>query len=65
MQVPVATLAEQLSPAPSLTVTVPVGVPAPGGVATTVKVTVTGCPTTTEVGLTEVIVVVLFALATV
>jgi len=41
-QVPAATLAEQVSPAPSLTVTLPVGVPLPGAFATTVKAMVTG-----------------------
>jgi hypothetical protein len=45
----------QLSPVPSLTVTVPVGVPLPGGLAVTVKLTVTACPT--DDGLTEVLVI--------
>jgi hypothetical protein len=57
-QVPVAMLAEQVSPAPSLTVTFPVGVPLPGAFAVTVKLIVTGCPTTDGLGVWAVIAVV-------
>ena len=39
-QPPVATAAEQLAPVPSLTLTVPVGVPLPGCATVTVQVTV-------------------------
>ncbi len=39
-QVPAVTVPTQLSPVPSLTVTLPVGVPAPGEFTVTVKVTV-------------------------
>ena len=59
-QVPV-----QLSPAPvwpSLTVTVPVGVPIPGGTAATVKLTITGNPTIEGLGVLEIMVVSVFAL---
>jgi hypothetical protein len=56
-QEPVATLAEQVS-VPSLTVTVPVGMPLPGATAATVKLIVTGCPTTDGLGVCNVIVVV-------
>lgn len=45
--------------------TFPVGVPAPGGAASTVKVTVTFCPTAEESGLSDVMVVVASALLTV
>ena len=54
--VPVATLAVQLS-VPSLTVTLPVGVPLPGATALTVKLIVTACPTTDGLGVCAVIVV--------
>ena len=50
-----ATLAEQVSPAPSLTVTLPVGVPLPGEFAVTVKVMLTACPTTDGLGVCAVI----------
>ncbi len=56
-QVPMPTLAEQLS-VPSLTVTVPVGVPLPGGAAATVKLMVADCPTTEGLGVCDVIAVV-------
>jgi hypothetical protein len=64
-QVPAATLAEQVLPAPSLTVTIPVGVPAPGGIATTVKSIVTAWPTTDGSGLSPIMLVVVLALFTV
>jgi len=43
---------------PSRNVTVPAGVPVPGGLTTTVAVKVTACPTTAELGeaVTEVVV---------
>jgi hypothetical protein len=58
-------LAEQLSPTPSLTVTIPVGVRMSPVGGVTEKLTVTGCPTTTEPGEIERIVVVVLALITV
>ncbi len=63
--VAVATLAEQLSPRPSLTLTFPVGVPLPGATAATVKLMVTACPTTDGSGLSLVMVVVVEAWFTV
>jgi hypothetical protein len=60
---PAATVAVQLS-RPSLTVTFPVAVPAPGAVAATVYWTVTGCPTTDGSGESDVIDVVVSALST-
>ena len=60
IQVPAATVSEQLF-TPSLTVTLPVGVPAPGATGTTVKFTVTGCPTFDGSGLSDVMVVVVSA----
>ena len=56
-QVPAATLAWQLTD-PSLTVTVPVGVPLPGAAATTEKATVIAWPTRDGSGRSELIVVV-------
>jgi len=67
MQLPVAEpfrVPMQLSPAPSLTVTVPVGVRMSPVGGATLKLTVTGCPTTDELGIAEVIVVVVLALVT-
>src|SRR5215813_13619485 len=64
LQAPVATVPVQLS-TPSLTVTLPVGVPAPGAAGATVKLTVTACPTSEGSGLSEVIAVVVSALSTV
>jgi len=64
-QLPVATLAEQVSPAPSLTVTVPVGVPRPGTTGVTVKLIVTGWPATDGLGVCAVIVVVVLSWLTV
>ena len=55
----------QESPAPawpSVTVTVPVGVPTPGATAATVKLTITGNPTIEGFGVLEIIVVSVFAL---
>ena len=46
-----------------LTVTVPVGVPAPGATGATATVTVAGCPTVAGDGFTELIVVVVIAAA--
>src|SRR5437588_12587138 len=63
LQVPLATVPVQLS-TPSLTVTLPLGVPAPGATAATVKFTVTACPTFDGSGVSEVIVVVVSALLT-
>jgi hypothetical protein len=55
--------AAQLS-VPSLIVTVPVGVPAPGRFAVTLKLTVTFCPTTDASGKSEMIAVVVSLLST-
>ena len=60
MQVPVATVPVQTS-TPSVTLTFPVGVPAPA----TVKFTVTACPALDGSGLSEVIEVDVFVLLTV
>jgi hypothetical protein len=57
-------VATQLAPAPSLTVTVPVSIPPPGAFGAMLKLTFTGCPTTTGFGETEGIVVVVLALLT-
>ena len=56
-QLPAATDAWQVAPLPSLTVTVPVGVPLEGGAAVTLKDTVYGWPTTVVEGLMLVIAV--------
>src|SRR2546425_9028079 len=64
LQLPTATLALQFW-VPSLTVTVPVGVPLPGAVAATVNVKLTACPTAEGFGVCPVIVVVLAAAFTV
>jgi hypothetical protein len=61
---PAATVAVQLS-TPSLTVTSPVGVPAPGESATTAYCTVTAAPTTEESGESDVMDVVVSAWLTV
>jgi len=58
-----ATVAEQLS-VPSLTVTVPVGVPLAGATAATVKLNATACPTPDRLGVWDVIVVAVLALLT-
>ena len=50
LQVPAATLALQLW-VPSLTETLPVGVPLPGVFATTVNVKLTACPTAEGFGV--------------
>ena len=50
-QLPAARGAEQEAPAPSSTVTLPLGEPAPGATTETTKLTVTGCPTTEALGL--------------
>jgi len=64
LQLPAATLALQFW-VPSLTVTVPVGVPLPGAVAATVNVKLTGWPTAEGSGLCPVMVVVVAAAFTV
>src|SRR3989442_5076963 len=64
VQLPAATLALQLC-VPSLTVTLPVGVPLPGAFATAVKVKLTACPTAEGFGVWAVIVVVVAAAVTV
>jgi len=64
VQLPVATLALQLW-VPSLTVTVPVGVPLPGVFVVTVNVKFTGCPTAEGFGVWLTIVVVVPAVLTV
>src|SRR5207247_654258 len=60
LQLPAATLALQLC-VPSLTVTVPVGVPLPGAVAVTAKVKSTAWPTVDGFGVCPVIAVVVAA----
>src|SRR6266699_6823513 len=64
LQLPVATLALQLC-VPSLTVTLPVGVPLPGAFATTVNAKLTAWPTAEGSGVWPVIVVVVPAAVTV
>src|SRR5438093_487887 len=64
LQLPVATLALQLC-VPSLTVTLPVGVPLPGAFATAVKVKLTAWPTADGFGVWLTIVVVVPAVLTV
>src|SRR5436190_21398445 len=64
LQLPSATLALQFW-VPSLTVTVPVGVPLPGAVAATVNVKLTAWPTADGFGVWSVIVVVVLAAVTV
>src|SRR2546426_6574769 len=64
LQLPAATLAVQLW-VPSLTVTVPVGVPLPGAVAATVNVKLTVWPPTDGLGAWPVIAVVVAAAFTV
>ena len=64
-QVPTATVAVHVSPSPSLTVTLPVGVPLPGETGVTEKFTVTDCPTTDGFGVCEAIAVVVAAWFTV
>jgi len=64
LQLPTATLAPQLW-VPSLTVTVPVGVPPPGMFAVTVKVKLTAWPTVDGFGVCPVMVVVVAAAFTV
>jgi hypothetical protein len=63
-QLPVTT-AEQEPPVPSVTVTVPVGVPLPGEFTVTDQLTAYACPTTDGSGVSLVMVVVVFALLTV
>src|SRR5947208_799889 len=64
LQLPAATLALQLW-VPSVTVTLPVGVPPPGAFATTVNVKLTAWPTAEGFGVWAVIVVVVPAAVTV
>jgi hypothetical protein len=56
---------EHVSPVLDVTVTAPVGVPAPGATAVTAKFTVTGCPSTDGFGDVDVIVVMVLAIFTV
>jgi hypothetical protein len=53
------------SPAPSLTLTLPLGTPLPGGMAALAKFTVTGWPTTDGLGVFVMMVVVVLALFTI
>src|SRR2546425_10869657 len=64
LQLPAATVAEQLW-VPSVTVTVPVGVPLPGPVAATVNVKFTGWPSVDGFGVCPVMAVVVAAAFTV
>ncbi len=64
-QVPAAGAALHVSPAPSLTVTLPVGVPFPGDATATVNFSVTAWPATEVAGDCEVMVVVVPARLTV
>lgn len=64
-QLPAVTVALQVLPAPSLTVTLPVNVPAPGELTVTAKFTVMVCPAVEGFGVFELMVVVVFALFTV
>jgi len=64
VQLPAATLALQLW-VPSLTVTLPVGVPLPGAFGATVNAKLTACPTADGSGVWPVIVVVVPAAFTV
>lgn len=64
LQLPAATVALQVW-VPSLTATVPVGVPLPGASAVTVNVKLTACPTADGFGVCPVIVVVVAAALTV
>jgi hypothetical protein len=64
LQLPTATLALQFW-VPSLTVTVPVGVPLPGALAATVNVKLTAWPTADGFGVWPAIVVVVLARLTV
>jgi hypothetical protein len=64
LQLPTATLAVQVW-VPSLTVTVPVGVPLPGALAATVNVKLTAWPVTEGSGVSAVMVVVVAAAFTV
>jgi hypothetical protein len=64
-QLPAATVVVHVSPASSLIVTLPVGVPLPGESGTTVNWKVTGWPTTVELAETWVMVVLVLASFTV
>ena len=65
LQLAVGSVALHVSDPPlAVTITVPVGVPAPGAAAATVKFTVTDWPTTDGSALSPVIVVVVFAALT-
>src|SRR5205809_3639396 len=64
LQLPTATLALQLC-VPSLTVTVPVGVPLPGAVAVTVNVKLAAWPSADGFGVCSVMAVVVLAAFTV
>jgi len=64
-QPPEATAPVHAFPTPSLTVTLPVGVPLPGATAVTAKLTVIACPATDGFGDCALIAVVVLALFTV
>jgi len=64
-QPPAAGVAVHASPRPSLTETLPVGVPLPGATGVTVKLTATGCPATDGLGDCVLMAVVVLALFTV
>jgi len=64
LQLPTATLELQLW-VPSLTVTVPVGVPLPGALAATLNANLTACPVAEGSGVWAVMVVVVPAAVTV
>ena len=61
MQLVAGSVIRQLA-APSLTVMVPVGVPVPGGVTTTLAVTAIGAPTSDGFGVCALMVEVVLAL---
>jgi len=63
-QFPTATVAVQDTPAPPEIVTMPVGVPAPGAAAVTLKLTVIGWPTTGDAVEVPVIVTVELSMLT-
>jgi hypothetical protein len=62
-QLPARTVPVQVSPTPSLTVTLPIGLPRPGATGETLNLTVTGCLTTEGLGVLAVIAVVLLPFA--
>ncbi len=64
-QPPAATVPVHVSPAPSLTVTLPVGVPLPSDTVATAKLTATACPAKDGFGAWAPMEVVVLALFTV